>query len=545
LITVRSTFDSSSPRTGFDFENYRPLWDSSTLTLREAVLLADDGSGIDFKADWRINGTVDTALPGGIVINELDADGNLIIDLVSELQITRSTTVDFYPIPTIHVVIDNMINGAFTWIDGNGITHAGKTNWVDADGVTHAGGTNQLNAAANSRILNVDSATANWLSAVTIGNFTMNGGNVSGNGGGIFSAANLLLDNVIVQNCAATGVYTAKGAYSSDGLGGGIYSDAGYLKLTNSRVTGNNAVMGGGIYYASWNNSVNTGLYVSASSILNNSAKDSTLTRGDGGGIYLQSGDAKIEYSAIGLNKAVSDGGGVFVATSNAALNIFNSTVANNTTGRNGAGISFYSNSTLDLNFATVANNQSGWSVNGTASGNPYAFGGGICMNSGSLNIANSILAQNYRGSSTATAPLHDDLYLKNFSPNTIDYSVYGAVDGIKNPNGTPRYALTVSNSTHVTNWNTFAGKLDTRIINNGGKTETVFVIDNSFFQTADTAYPLQVDQTLTYVWDYRSTAGALERAPRIYYYIDGEIGKGAYNPLSVSDGGSRWVSAN
>jgi hypothetical protein len=544
LITVRSAFDSNSPRTGFDFENYRPLWDSSTLTLREAVMLADDGSGIDFKADWRINGTTNP-LTGAIVVNELDTDGNLIIDLASELQITRSTTVDFYPIPSIHVVIGNMINGAFTWIDGNGITHAGKTNWVDADGVTHAGGTNQLNAAANSRILNVDSATANWLSAVTIGNFTMNGGNVSGNGGGIFSAANLLLDNVIVQNCAATGLYTAKGAYSSAGLGGGIYSDAGYLKLTNSRVTGNNAVMGGGIYYASWSNSVNTGLYVSASSILNNSAKDSTLTRGDGGGIYLQSGDAKIEYSAIGLNKAVSDGGGVFVATSNAALNIFNSTVANNTAGRNGAGISFYSNSTLDLNFVTVANNQSGWSVNGTASGNTYAFGGGICMNSGSLNIANSILAQNYRGSSTAASPLHDDLYLKNFSPNTIDYSVYGAVDGIKNANGTPRYALTVSNSTHVTNWNTFAGKLDTRIINNGGKTETVFVIDNSFFQTADTAYPLQVDQTLTYVWDYRSTAGALERAPRIYYYIDGEIGKGAYNPLSVSDGGSRWVSAN
>ena len=517
-LTVRSAYDDASPRTGFDYAIYKPLWDSTELTLREAVNLADDGTDITFKNTWQINGTTYIDPITGaetIVANELDAAGNLIINLVGgELQVTRSVTID----------------GMFQW------------NLVDADGIITShrfGGISQLNAGTDSRIFNVKNAVAGVLSTVGISNFDMygNGAIVTGNGGGIFSYSNLSLDNITVQNCRAIA-----GLSGSDGLGGGIYSEAGYLILNNSLIYGNAGTMGGGIFVAGGKPSIaGYVLDVTGSGITGNTAKNAGGTEGKGGGVYVQSGAAHFQYSTIGDNKAVSDGGGIYIATttSSTVTNMFllNSTVANNTAGRNGGGISFYSNSNLNLNFATVANNQSGWTVAGSASGNLYAFGGGIYMNSGALNITNSILAQNYRGATTGTLlvpAFHDDLYLNNSGTNTIDHSVYGSVTSVKVPNA--------PNSIHVTDWNAFAGKLDTQILNNGGENETVYVIDNTYFQIT-AANSIRVDQTMLDFWTSRATVGSFEKIARTFYYIDGEIGKGAYDSATVSNGGSRWVS--
>jgi hypothetical protein len=513
-VYVRSTLDSSTPRTvsdGFDYASYTPLWESNTFMLREAVNLADYGTCISFKDGWRINGTVDPAT-GLRVTNELDASGKLVIKLVSQLDVNPFLAD-----------INREINGSFTWFDKSG--------------TLHEGGMVQLKAGTDSRIFNIVSS-ANLLSTVAISNFTISGGNVSGNGGGIYSAANLTLDNVTIQTCTAKA-----SAANNDGFGGGIYSENGYLYVLNSMLggktaaSGNSALMGGGIYSASYD----AGSYVldiSGSSILNNVAKDSTAKKGDGGGIYLQSGKARIDYSTIGLNKAAYDGGGIIVQTTG-DLTMINSTVSNNSAGRNGGGISFYSSNNLNLDFATVANNQSGWSVTGAPSRTPFAFGGGIYifMNRCVLNLDNSILAQNYCGSSKAAAAVHDDLYLNTSNPNYIDHSIYGTVTG------TPGYSLVPTNSTQVVNWTAFKGQLDTKLTDNGGHAMTVYVMNSSGAYDLKIADPLSaVDFDQTHLENFgtdRITAGAYENSVnKTLYYISGNLATGR-------DNGSVWISAN
>ena len=236
---------------------------------------------------------------------------------------------------------------------------------------------------------------------------------------------------------------------------------------------------------------------------------------------------------------------------------MLNSTVANNTAGRHGGGIAFYSNKPLTLNYTTVANNQSGWTVAGAASGNPFATGGGIYMNSGTLNLTNSILAQNFAGKfNTATAlvqtkitpttpavpvtlanlnlGIHDDLYTIA-GTSTITNSVYGATGGtgtITNFGGT-------SFQVPSTDWASFnTSKLDSKLTDNGGRSKTVYVFNSKYFQQGAAGVDMY-DQTKLERFALRITSGAYENSvDKVLYYVDGEITKGR-------DGGSHWVSAN
>ncbi|MFZ2656277.1 MAG: DUF4347 domain-containing protein [Victivallales bacterium] len=548
-LVVKSAYDSATPRSGFDYTSYTPLWDSSTLTLREATLLADDGSDITFKDTWQINGTkyIDpvtlevytvgltgtTAFPATGTA-ELNASGNLIINLVSELTVNRTVTID----------------GMFDW------------NAVDTNGnitTTHTGSIAQLVAGTNSRLFNIKSAVAGSLSTVGISNFVMSNGNVAGNGGGIFSSANLWLDNVTIQNCKAT----ASSALS-DGMGGGIYSDQGYLQMVNSTISGNTATFGGGIYVSGKDSTGGVVLDIGhvnrlvglvptdfwgGCSIVNNTANQSA--NGSGGGVYLLSGNGNVIYSTVGDNKAVSDGGGIYVATTG-DMSMANSTVANNTAGRHGGGIAFNSFNTLDLDYTTIANNQSGWTILGAASGNAFASGGGIYMNSGTLNLTNSILAQNFSGkfnnntaliqSGTSSANpsvaitlanqklgIHDDLF--SDGANNISNSVYGAVCATLAPPVASYQVLSGQ-------WGTFGTtKLDTKLTDNGGRTKTVYVYDTAYFSTAfgGAGY----DQTQLENFGARITCGAYENSvEKVLFYVDGELTKGR-------DGGSNWVNGN
>ncbi len=500
-LVVRSAADTA--RTGFDYESYTPLWESGTLSLREAVMLADDASDITFKDTWQINGTLNSAT-GQIVTNELDASGNLIINLTGELLVNRSIT----------------INGMYEWND------------VDAAGIPtrhHTGYISTLVAEAHSRIFNVKNDVSTTLSTVAISNFVMdgNGSIVTGSGGGIFSYSNLSLDNVTVKNCTSVA-----GVSGTDGLGGGIYSEAGYLILINSLIDNNSGTIGGGIFVVGGTpDAAGFALEVTGTGITGNTATNVGASEGKGGGVYLQSGTGRFRYSTIGDNHAVSDGGGIYIATTG-GLSLFNSTVANNSSGRNGGGISYFSNNALNIDFTTVANNQSGWTILGAPSGNPYQFGGGIYINSGSLSLTNSILAQNFRGAFDQDAGVHDDLYTLA-ATNTVRNSVYGATAGNVSSHVSNKQVGTLANP-----WSVFKGKLDTNFIYNGGKNKTVYVVDDTYFQGIVAANAIQVDQTMIEVWANRTTVGSYEKIAREFYYIDGEISKG-------SDGGSNWISGN
>jgi CSLREA domain-containing protein len=132
--------------------------------------------------------------------------------------------------------------------------------------------------------------------------------------------------------------------------GGGINNlSSGTVNVTNSTISGNSAVTGGGIA------TIGTTLNVSNTTISGNLSPS-------GGGIYAGLGTVNITNSTISGNAAASDGGGVL---SGATLTISNSTIA--------------------FNRADSDNNASG-------------TGGGIFRSSGTVTLRNTIVGQNFKG---------------------------------------------------------------------------------------------------------------------------------------------------
>jgi hypothetical protein len=100
--------------------------------------------------------------------------------------------------------------------------------------------------------------------------------------------------------------------------GGGIYNNAGTLKLTRGTVTGNSARnFGGGIY-----NEIGSMLILTDSSVTTNTAGD------DGGGIYNNHGFVTLITSTVSDNEA-DDGGGIYT-NSASVVTLRDSDVINN-----------------------------------------------------------------------------------------------------------------------------------------------------------------------------------------------------------------------
>jgi CSLREA domain-containing protein len=217
------------------------------------------------------------------------------------------------------------------------------------------------------------------------GNLTMSdtiidANTASGVGGGISywgSVATIQMLNltrVTVSNNTVSNVNLVGGAgIEQDVFGGGST----ILNITSSNIFSNiGATVGGGLYNlirTPGNSTVN----ITESTIRDNTAIG-------GGGIANQSslaGTATVNLvrSSISGNTAPnSSGGGIL---NNGVLNALNSTVSTNTAG-DGGGI--YNNGTANLNFVTVVLN------NSTSNA-----GGGLFQSSGTLNIKNTIVADN------------------------------------------------------------------------------------------------------------------------------------------------------
>ncbi|HEV7485554.1 MAG TPA: Calx-beta domain-containing protein [Thermoanaerobaculia bacterium] len=216
---------------------------------------------------------------------------------------------------------------------------------------------------------------------------------------------NLTLEGVTITQNAATGDggglwadgfsmtltvnnSTISGNTSGDD-GGGIYVEdtGGPMTFTNSVISGNQAVgAGGGIYF-----------YDPDDDITFQNTTISGNTAGTiGGGIYLYSfdnGGMTFRGSTISGNSA-QEGGGLFLySIDTTPLLIENSTISgNHATAGQGGGIFLYNVSAGGtLSFATIASN--------TATGN----GGGVFVESGTVTINDSIVADN-------TASANNDL---------------------------------------------------------------------------------------------------------------------------------------
>lgn len=181
---------------------------------------------------------------------------------------------------------------------------------------------------------------------------------------------------VNISGLTITNADTSNNFFSN---GGGIFNQ-GTLTLTNSSVSGNSAINGGGIS--------NFGTLTVANSIVSSNSAIG-YNNCNGGGIYNQ-GTLTMTNSTVSGNSSALDGGGI----SNEGLSILtNSTVSGNHSARFAGGID--NKGTLRLISATITNNRADADSSGEGKG------GGLYFDIPPL-LQNSIIADNYRGASTA-----------------------------------------------------------------------------------------------------------------------------------------------
>ncbi|HEX4479867.1 MAG TPA: CSLREA domain-containing protein [Rudaea sp.] len=181
----------------------------------------------------------------------------------------------------------------------------------------------------------LDIVTRNAVMLVGTGATTIDGGGLDTTFRSGFVSTSTALLGVTVRNG------------NSLGAGGGVRVDAGSLLLDHSRVTGNRAVAGNGMY-------------------------------------VLPGATAEIDYSTIDHNRSNSSlqslGGGILAG---GAVRLLNSTVADNAVMQTGAGM--YSTGDVSMSFTTIAGNTQ-----------PVGTGAaGLAGNGGFWHVSNSIIAGN------------------------------------------------------------------------------------------------------------------------------------------------------
>ncbi len=134
-------------------------------------------------------------------------------------------------------------------------------------------------------------------------------------GGGILSQGELTLRGVAVTACSA-------------GFGGGIFSQAGTLRIeAGSRLAGNSATTGGGIF-----SQLGSLTLAATSSVTGNTA-------GSGGGIFNQGTTTLLETgSTVRENDASTNGGGIFMQDGTVTLQSGSSVAENSASSVGGGG---------------------------------------------------------------------------------------------------------------------------------------------------------------------------------------------------------------
>jgi hypothetical protein len=161
---------------------------------------------------------------------------------------------------------------------------------------------------------------------------------------------------------------------------GGAILDAGDLSVTNSTISGNTALNGGGVYVAK-------GASATISSTLMNLnttftlavAKPATPTQGNGGAVYTD-GDLRLFNTVIDSNTAADNGGGLYVDIPGTAVTE-QTTVTNNTASNAGGGIA--NTGSLSLSGSQVRLNVAG------------NIAGGIVSNNTDVSLTSTIVRKN------------------------------------------------------------------------------------------------------------------------------------------------------
>ncbi len=267
--------------------------------------------------------------------------------------------------------------------------------------------------------------------------------------------------------------------------GGGVFNaGSSALAINNSTFSANTATSGAGIY------SESSTLTVTESTLSGNDAIGTTSHAG-GGGVYNSGGTASITGSTLSGNLAAQAGGGIFA--NSGALTILDSTLSGNSAGLAtplvGAGGGLYEDGgTLKVADSTIAGNSAEWvgagidenagtltAVNCTIAYNNEpsqfsGFGGGMNITDGTATLDNTIIALNTDG--TGPGAQADNIFLNGG----------GMVSSVSANN-----LLATAGNSGVTNGGSNGNQvgvadpgLDTGLANNGGPTQTIALLSNS-----------------------------------------------------------------
>lgn len=231
--------------------------------------------------------------------------------------------------------------------------------------------------------------------SLLVKNSTFNANTAASGGSSVAGAA------IYVNGGTATiqnSTFTNNSIGGTFGTGGAIHVSGGDATMTNSTFKGNFAPDGGAIYVGESTRVTvtqslfdgNSGRYggaienwgklqLDASTLANNKA-----LLGDGGGLWVISGDASITNSIIRNNESKTTGGGISCYAN--TLSVTNSNINNNISGSDGGGI--YGGCTVTLSNSTLSGNSA------------IKTGGAIsCSSNNSLSMSKSTLNDNTSGS--------------------------------------------------------------------------------------------------------------------------------------------------
>lgn len=204
-------------------------------------------------------------------------------------------------------------------------------------------------------------------------------------GGCVFSDANIELYRSLVAGCA---VHSSTG----NAYGGGLHTPHGKISLVSSKVSGNTVS-------ADSNGNARGG----GASSPTLSSKYSELVGNSARGYFAQGGGAaastvSMAYSTVADNSADDSSGGIFISSANLDSAVVNSTFSGNHSHWIGGAI-VASVHNLNLFNSTIASNST-----------DYDFGGGLYFKGVTANIQSTIIASN----TSAAMASGTDLYIKS-----------------------------------------------------------------------------------------------------------------------------------
>lgn len=314
-------------------------------TLREAINLANATSGDDAIAF------------GGIFT---DATPDVITLTSGQLSITDDITI--------------LGTGASSLtVSGNNASRVFEISGIGTDAIVDG-----------LTVANGNSGGGIWVNTNSI--LSLTNSSVSGNtGSGISNRGIVSLTNSTVSGNTADS-------------GGGI-SNRGIVSLTNSNVSGNTANNGAGGGIANFGSDGTPSEIVS---LTNSTVSGNTANNGIGGGVFSE-GSLRLTNSTVSDNKAMSGGGiyngGTFYYFKISSATLINSTISGNTALEDGGGIYNYSN--LSLNNSTITNNTADSNGDGVGNGGGLLSSEADFYGEGFTIVGNSIIADNFDNSTS------------------------------------------------------------------------------------------------------------------------------------------------